>query len=138
MLGNSPLERTLYIGQKGLGVSMLRQSVIANNIANVDTPRYKKHSVSFESEMNRVLDKEKEREFQLAATNERHIPSVRLKNLREVNPRVSVEWNSNYRNDENNVDIEKEISDEVKNTLHYQAVTSAVTNIFQSLKTAVV
>ena len=36
--------------------------------------------------------------------------------------------------DKNNVDIEKEIADEVKNTLHYSAVTTAVGNSFKRLK----
>lgn len=138
MFGHSMFERTLYMGKKSLDTAMVRKTVIANNIANVDTPRYKRHTVSFESELNRALKQNQKSSFELATVHKRHIPLQRKRSLEEVSPRVHVEWNTNIRNDENNVDIEKEISDEVKNTLHYQAVTSAIANSFKRLKSAIV
>jgi len=134
MVGNSLFEKTMYIAQRSLGADTLRKKVIANNIANVDTPHYKRHTVTFESEMNRALQEERKTRFLLNTTHERHIPGFKVKHFSETAPRVHVEFNTNYRNDKNNVDIEKEISDEVKNSLHYSAMTTAVGNNYRKLR----
>ncbi len=50
---NTPL---LNLAEKALDVASARHSAIANNMANVDTPGYHVRDVSFESELQRMLD----------------------------------------------------------------------------------
>ncbi len=44
--------------QKGLDAAWTRNSVITNNIANVDTPGFKSSSVEFEAAMKRAMEAE--------------------------------------------------------------------------------
>jgi len=117
-----------------LNASVKRKGVIANNIANADTPHYKKKDVIFESELQRALASEKKQGLRAKTEDSRHIPFNIKQDYREVKPKVHTEWNSNYRNDKNNVDIEKEFTDEVKNTMRYKAITTLVTGKFAKLK----
>ena len=132
---NFAFSQNVHLSKKALGVSILRKQVIANNIANVDTPNYKRHMVSFESELNRAIDSNMKPAYPAKMNDSRHIPFDRAKNPLGVKPRVQVEFDTNYRNDKNNVDIEKEISDEIKNSLYFTAVTQSVNNSFRRLKT---
>ena len=130
---SSIFAQNLAISQKALGVSTLRKQVIANNIANVDTPHYKRHTLTFESELNRAIDSANRPAYPTKMKDTRHIPFFRARNPLEVEPKVHVEFDTNYRNDKNNVDIEKEIADEVKNTLYFSSVTQVVNNSFKRM-----
>ncbi|MBN8217192.1 MAG: flagellar basal body rod protein FlgB [Spirochaetes bacterium] len=134
MFGNSLFGKSLDIQQRILGVDSLRKEVIADNIANVDTPQFKRKMVSFESELNRALDSETAESVPTNRTESRHFDFNERKDWRGVQSRIQVEYDTNYRNDKNNVDIEKEMGDEVKNTLHYQALTQAISGSFRRLR----
>ena len=54
--------KNVDIIQRELDVSIIRRNVIANNIANSDTPNFKRTVVNFESELKRALDSEKRSE----------------------------------------------------------------------------
>jgi flagellar basal-body rod protein FlgB len=47
MFEHSKTMETNYLLQKALGVESLRRKVIANNIANVDVPHYKRQRGQF-------------------------------------------------------------------------------------------
>lgn len=49
---NTPL---LHLSERALDVATARQTVIANNMANLDTPGYRTRDVDFGSELQRVL-----------------------------------------------------------------------------------
>ncbi len=51
--------KNLEIMTRELDVAALRQNVIANNIANADTPNFKRSVVNFESQLRRALESEK-------------------------------------------------------------------------------
>jgi len=94
--------------------SVFRNEVISNNIANVDTPGFKKSRVEFEDSLRTALDRIKQ-------------PDV--KGLNGVSMRAVVTHDTfNYRIDENNVDMEAEMSDLYKNAVRYDALTSMVLN----------
>jgi flagellar basal-body rod protein FlgB len=134
MFANSQFGRNLAIQQKILGVASLRKEVIADNIANVDTPQFKRKMVSFESELNRALESETAETTPTRLTDGRHFDFTERKDWRSVASRIQVEYDTNYRNDKNNVDIEKEMADEVKNTLHYQALTQSISGSFRRIR----
>jgi len=116
-----------------MSASLIRQEVIANNIANADTPNFKRSDVAFESELARALSSYDPRPFPEAITDKRHIPFFRLRDYREIKPIVYVDYTTTYRNDGNNVDIEKEMVDAKENALRYTAMAQRVSDNFKLL-----
>jgi flagellar basal-body rod protein FlgB len=114
--------KKMNIVEMGIDASIKRGRVIADNIANADTPFFKRSEVSFEAQMRRALNSEKKPKYPAVMTNERHIPFESVIDYRTVKPQISVEYDSIYRNDKNNVDIDKEAVDASKNALHYNAL----------------
>ncbi len=124
--------------EKALDVESLRRKVIANNVANVDVPHFKRSEVNFESELTRVIMEQQDPDNKLPAklTDKRHIPFYTPRGIESVQPRINLDYNTTMRNDGNNVDIEKEIVDSAKNQLRYNAYITMLNNNFRNLKTA--
>ncbi|NBD22475.1 flagellar basal body rod protein FlgB [Paenibacillus glycinis] len=102
--------------QGALNAAEMRQRVISNNIANVDTPKFKRSDVVFEQLLEQNMGAGTP---QLAGkrTNPRHIPigsSVSAPQAQIVTDESSV-----MNNDVNNVDIDREMSLMAKNQLNY-------------------
>jgi len=133
MFLDSDFMRTQDILQRSMSASLLRQEVIADNIANADTPHFKRSEVAFESELARVLSGYDTRQFPEKLTNRRHIPFFRSKDYRQVRPITYLDYTTSYRNDGNNVDIEKEMVDAKENTLRYMAMAQRVSDNFKLL-----
>ena len=136
MFENSKLMMTNYLLEKGLDTESLRRKVIANNIANVDVPHFKRSEVNFESELKRAIMDREEKENKLPAlmTDERHIPFFVPRDVTAVRSRINLDYNTSYRNDGNNVDVEKEMVDAAKNLMRYNAFTTSLNNNFKMLK----
>jgi flagellar basal-body rod protein FlgB len=115
---------------KGLEVSTLRHKIIANNIANVNTPKFKRQIVSFEDEMAKVFDGK----VDIVGKREdnRHIP-IGNTNYMDVNPVTIRDRIHVMRNDKNNVDIDVEMSDLAKNTMKYQIMSTRISSMFTQL-----
>ncbi|NLP46295.1 MAG: flagellar basal body rod protein FlgB [Epulopiscium sp.] len=104
-----------------LDATYLRDKVISQNVANVDTPGYKKKSVAFEEQLQKALDSHK-RSSQI--------------NLSTLKPQVIQPMNGmSYRMDQNNVDIDVETVEQTKNYLRYQALVDQVTYDMRRFKT---
>ncbi len=125
---------TLDVLKKAMDASLLRQKVIAENIANVDTPFYRRKEVVFEDELKRALNKQKSI-LPLKTTNKRHIKNVEYNKLPD--PKVKVVDDILFRRDLNNVDIEKELVDLAKNNILYTGLTRFVSTRFSMLKGAI-
>lgn len=95
---------------KTLDAAAARQRAIANNIANVETPGYKRSYVAFEDELRRVMD-------------ERTGDDLR-ESLGELTPVTQTDVLSPAREDGNNVNIDAEIADMAKNTIKYRAAVT--------------
>ena len=66
--------KNLDILQRSLDATTVRHSVIANNIANADTPNFKRTVVNFESALGDALASERPPRFEAARSHPRHIP----------------------------------------------------------------
>lgn len=110
MLWNEPVLQGLT---RSLDVAALRQKVTANNIANLNTPGFKRSYVQFNEELDKARGK-----LPLARTNPRHIPG----RSEEGDPRVARELHTTRRTDGNNVDLDQEMLDLVTNQLRYNAL----------------
>jgi len=131
MFLDSDFMRTQDILQRAMSAAVVRQEVIADNIANADTPHFKRSEVAFESELTSALSGYDPRPFPEALTNKRHIPFYRPKDYRQVKPIVYLDYTTSYRNDGNNVDIEKEMVDAKENALRYMAMAQRVSDNFK-------
>ncbi len=118
----------------GLDASWKRSEVIANNIANNDTPGYNRASVAFEDYYRAALEQESGGDFTMKRTREKHFAGTA-----ETQPHIEVrvDEDTSMRMDENNVDIEKEMSDMATNTLYYYTLQSKVSSEFNQLSTAI-
>lgn len=98
------VDAALQVALRGLSA---RQRVIADNVANVDTPGFKASEVRFEAELRRALASR----VQPAAVK-----------LVEISPTVVPLTGTTVRADGNNVDIERELLLLTETSLRYGAV----------------
>ena len=104
-----------------------RNDAISNNIANVDTPGYKRQDVAFESVLQQALGNNRYESMDDKVAN------VDLSRLRG---RAYLDYaNYSYRLDGNNVDIENENVMLAENQLKYQGLISSINQEFTNLKT---
>ena len=94
-----------------LDATELRSKTIANNIANVNTPNYKRKYVSFEESLSSISEE----------------PKIEVK----------VDKSTSIREDGNNVDLENEKVNQAANTLMYNSLIS-ITNIKLSITKSVI
>ena len=109
--------------EKMMNVSATKHKVIANNIANVNTPGYKRMEVSFEDQLSRAIQ---------------DVPVAKLTTLQ---PKIVVskdkEGSGNIRNDGNNVNIDSEVTSLLKNTGIYNVYTQLLGKKMEMVKSAI-
>jgi flagellar basal-body rod protein FlgB len=131
MFLNSSFGKTVDILHRNMDVALLRREVIANNIANADTPNFKRTEVNFESELKRALESEKVEYMPGFKTHEKHMPFYRPVDYRSVKPRRVLDYLSTSQNNGNNVDIEQEMMGAMHNQLNYNLMVDSLTNTFR-------
>ena len=108
-----------------------RNEAIANNIANVDTPGYKRQDVSFETELQHALKASKYTSLDEKVKDANQ-------HLRRLNPRAYTDIpNWSYRMDKNNVDIDTENVELASNQIKYNGITNSIDNEFKNLKAVI-
>lgn len=130
-LFNDPTLKSLSFALDGLST---RQRATANNIANVDTPGYKSQNVNFESRLQAAMG-DIDSSLGLSTTNAKHLGARNI-NLDPDGITVRQQTNS-MRNDENNVDIDLEMTTLAETTLRYQALSQVTGMKISLLKTLI-
>jgi flagellar basal-body rod protein FlgB len=131
-LGND-FGKTLDVLHRSMDAGLLRHNVIANNIANSDTPNFKRSMVNFESQLKRALDSENVRKLPAKLTHPRHIPFNRPMDYRNVRPRRVLDYQTTAKNNGNNVDIEEESMNLLNNQLMYSMMSQSLNTQFRQL-----
>ena len=112
-------------------VSWQRQTLILNNMANDDTPGYKRQDIEFES----VLRKE------LLDVHETSLERAVNKLDDDGHKVEGIEYTDyghySYRLDGNNVDMDTENVELASETLRYQALMTSTTNEFNRFKSVI-
>lgn len=114
---------TYQLARKLLDVSVTRQEAISSNIANAETPGYRRVDIApdFAAELKSKI--------RSGATSE-EIASVR--------PRVSEDqFARSVRPDGNTVEMERELLEMNRNTVEYNYLTEVVSRNFKQLRTAI-
>ena len=117
---------TIAMSQKSLDFLWKQQEVLALNIANVETPGYKKKMVSFEDEYRKRLQ---------AASQTKNTSKIRQA-IDEADCLVYSRDDSG-RVDENNVNADVENTKIARSTLHYQYLLQTVSNDKQRFQSVV-
>ncbi|MDR3343858.1 MAG: flagellar basal body rod protein FlgB [Treponema sp.] len=126
--------RTIDLVHRALDASALRREVIADNISNAGTPNFKRSEVSFESQLKRALDTEKQRPpVELTRTDPRHIPNWQAQDYRDIQPRRVLDYGSASQNNGNNVDADQEFMRALENQLMYRLLAQAETFEFSQI-----
>jgi len=107
------LTPAMYVLERALDAAALRQRTIAHNIANVNTPGFKRQDVSFEDKLNQALGLGPL--LPLHRSNSRHLPSASL----DLTPEVTRDNSTSMRTDGNNVDIDREMVHLAQNSLNF-------------------
>ena len=128
MTGNNTFTKTIDLLHRSMSTASLRQTVIANNIANADVPNFKRTDVNFESELKKALQTEKRKPvLELDLTHPDHIPNWQPMDYREVQPRRVLDYVTQSKNNGNNVDAEEEFNLLLKNQLRYMLLSNSTT-----------
>ncbi len=124
--------RSLNALQRGLDVSSVRAQVIANNIANIDTPGFKSSSVPFSQVLSRVQGEGGG--FVGRRTRAKHFD---IRSGEEGDGVMHDNIQTLHRYDQNNVDIEYEMNELARNTLYYNALAQKLTSQYGRLRLAI-
>lgn len=123
---NSNAFNYINVLDKAADASWLRNEAIANNLANADTPGYKREDITFENELRRAL---KYNDYETMDAKVSHLSSDRLK------PRTYKDYSGyEYRLDGNNVDPETENVMLAKNQLMYEGLVNSINQEFSNLQ----
>jgi flagellar basal-body rod protein FlgB len=110
---------TTQIGlERALSGSSLRQQAIAQNIANVNTPGYRRQDVDFASALHAAWDQ--------------GTPKVEA-----VDPAVETDPSAVMRADGSSVDIDTEAANQAKNGLQYEAISAVMKTRTAILRSAI-
>lgn len=118
----------INIMDKAADASWKRESAISNNIANADTPGYKRQDVDFESALKRELGSSKYISLD---------KKVRGLNGDLTGLEVSTYTDSSnysYRLDRNNVDVDTEQVELASEQLRYEMLTTSINEEFNRMK----
>ena len=113
--------------EKGIQYSGMKHKAISQNIANVDTPNYKRKEViqNFGQLYKEAIQAKKtdsrHRDFSGTSTQAYTINNT----------------SHSYSHNGNNVDIDKEMSDLAENQIYYYTMIDQLTGKFQSLQTVI-
>ena len=109
-------------------VSWQRQTLILNNMANDDTPGYKRQDIEFESVLRKELLGTRETSLE-RAVNKLDDDGHKVEGIEYTDYK-----NYSYRLDGNNVDMDTENVELASETLRYQALMTSTTNEFNRFK----
>jgi flagellar basal-body rod protein FlgB len=105
--------------EAGIKAEGLRQKAITNNVANLQTPGYRRIDVRFEQLLAKALD------------------SNGAADLDEIEPDVYQPRQTPVNSNGNDVSLETEVGEMVKNTLRHRAYVGLLKKNYQQIETAI-
>ena len=121
---------------RGLEAANLRHEVISNNIANVNTPNFKRSAVNFENLLAKELHLDEDRgRMPLVRTNDRHMPLPLSSG--QAHGVIEEDAATTMRVDNNNVDIDSEMAGLAKNQLYYNAMATQLGGFVTKMKNVI-
>ena len=118
-----------YLGtmKTALDAYSMRNESISSNLANVNTPNYKRKYLKFEEYLTASYDKQN---LKGAITNNRHIE---IPSSSRTEPFIATDNSVSTREDGNNVNLDTEEVDSVKNYINSSMVADQTSSYFKSV-----
>jgi flagellar basal-body rod protein FlgB len=125
-MSNITKDSTYNLIKSALSATTLRQNVISNNIANVNTADFKASNVDFEETLKNTLNGDN---LSMKTTNSKHIGI----NGTDIEPEIVKEEGTKIKSDGNNVDVEKEMVNMAANQILYNALVQQASKKLSSM-----
>ena len=119
--------------EKGIDAAQLRHKLLSNNLANINTPNFKRSDVRFSDIFQHYLENN---EIEGRRTDPRHFIIGKGSQLEEAQPEIFQEDNTKVRNDGNNVNMEFETAQIIKNSLYMQTLFTVLNQDLQKMRIA--
>ena len=117
---------------RGMQAATMRHEVISDNIANVNTPKFKRSYVKFEDLLAKELHLDDEQgKLQIVRTHDRHMPVPMHTKAQAV---IEKDDTTTMRVDHTNVDIDVEMANMAKNQLYYNAMATQLGGFVSKMK----
>ncbi|MCR4419879.1 MAG: flagellar basal body rod protein FlgB [Clostridia bacterium] len=121
--------RSWELLNRALDAFAVRQRVIAHNVANLNTPGYKKYRVRFEEELQEARRRS---DLPLYRTHPQHLDPRRAPE--EAEPEVVRETATSSRPDGNNVDLTEQMVQLAMNQFYYQLAAQSASGYLARLR----
>lgn len=132
-----PLKSQVFtLLERSLDATALRHKTISNNIANAETPEFKRSEVRFEQLLQKELNASGMPRLSGYRTHKGHIPIGSIGAI-HVKPQVYTDTSTVYNNNLNNVDIEMEMAQLAENQIYYNTLIQQVNHELRQVRTAI-
>lgn len=118
---------------RSLDAYSMRQKSIADNIANADTPGFRRSEVTFEDDLKKALQKKGVKGLQ---SDDRHMEIGRV-DVEKVRPKYVIPKDSALASGKNNVNVDQEMANLAKNQINTRAGQLFMRREFEGLKSAI-
>ena len=108
-----------------LDAASLRQQAIANNLANAETPNYKRQEVKFEEQLSKALD------------NSTRATGTGKTGFGNIKPSVVKIGETTTRMDGNNVNMELESAHLAETAMKFDVIAQSLSGYYSSLKNVI-
>lgn len=126
MLGNSNVFDYINVMGATLDATAKREAIISNNLANANTPNYKRKDIRFETELKNAF---------IRANGDSVDFRVKDLDLEALEPEVYTDYAKlSYRYDGNNVDINTENGIAAANQIKYNGLMEILNKSFTQLQ----
>ena len=123
---NSNVFDYINVMGKTADASWKRNEILANNLANVDTPRYKRQDINFEAQLRQALGNSRYESVD---------DKVASLHVEDLQARVYTDAsNFSYRLDGNNVDVDTENVELASNQIKYNGLMNSINQEFANLR----
>lgn len=125
------MSSTVKLLENLLNYCAIKNKVIANNIANIQTENYKREDVSFKNLLKENTDSI------LKTTNNKHLPAINT--TQDSNPVFEIVYDESKDNTSgiNNVNIEKEMAELAENTLRFKFASKKIGDYYRTIQNVI-
>ena len=127
--------KTVAVLSKALDGAALKQKVTSNNIANINTPEYKRQYVDFESRLSQAINNDLNKTGKLYQTHEKHFPMNAT--IEKIQPLIKNDKSTSMREDGNNVDLDMELAELAENTIRFNTLSERLIKKYSGIKNAI-
>ena len=113
------IDGTIDLLQAGMKLEHLRQRAIASNIANLETPGYRRVDVRFEEQLAKAIKSGKDVDID------------------DINPEIFKPYDTPIKSNGNDVSLEAEVGQMVENSMRHKAYVRLLNKKFQQMQQAI-